>query len=233
MAIFLKYCKGGLLIYSESTSEMIKADEKNFCPKCGSTVRPDAVFCKKCGYSMVGEDKSRIDKWNDKINILSIFIGLGVSVVFLFLGSIVYSFLLSQGILDLVSYFGLVIITMIFFGGLTVGILSCNDYSDAPINGGFLTLILFILGGLVTGTGFATTLGFAGAIASAYSSILPSTNSYSSDIVNSTDSGSSQAMYSDSIFFVIKIIVIGIIVLLSGIAGSYVGVFIKKSLKNR
>ncbi|MDO9044581.1 MAG: zinc-ribbon domain-containing protein [Methanobacteriaceae archaeon] len=215
-------------MYSESTS-----NDKNFCPKCGSAVRPDAVFCKKCGYSMVGGDKSRIEKWNDKINILSIFIGLGVSVVFLFIGALFYSFLLSQGILDLVSYFGLVIITMIFFGGLTVGILSCNDYSDAPINGGFLTLILFILGGLVTGTGFSTTLGFAGAIASAYSSILPSTNSYSSDIVNSTDSGSSQAMSSDSIFFVIKIVVIGIIALLSGIAGSYVGVFIKKSLKNR
>jgi hypothetical protein len=196
-------------------------------------VRPDAVFCKKCGYSMVGGDKSRIEKWNDKINILSIFIGLGVSVVFLFIGSLLYSFLLSQGLLDLLSYFGLVIITMIFFGGLTVGILSCNDYSDAPINVGFLTLILFILGGLVTGTGFATTLGFAGAIASAYSSILPSTNSYSSDMMNSTDNGSSQAMSSDSIFFVMKIIVIGIIALLSGIAGSYVGVFIKKSLKNR
>lgn len=195
-------------------------------------MRSDAVFCKKCGYSMVGKDKSRIDKWNDKINILSIFIGLGVSVVFLFIGAVLYSFLLSQGLLDMVSYFGLVIITMIFFGGLTVGILSCNDYADAQINGGFLTLILFVLGGLATGMGFATTMGIAGAIASTYSSIFPSTSSYSNEFLNSTDTGSSQPMSSDSIFFGIKIIVILILALLSGIAGSYVGLFIKKSLKN-
>ncbi len=195
-------------------------------------MRSDAVFCKKCGYSMAGGDKNRIDKWNDKINILSIFIGLGVSVVFLFIGALFYSFLLSQGLLDMVSYFGLVIITMIFFGGLTVGILSCNDYADAQANGGFLTLILFVLGGLATGTGFVSAMGVAGAIASTYSSVLPSTDSYSNEFLNSTDNGSSQAISSDSIFFGIKIIIILVIALLSGIAGSYVGVYIKKSLKN-
>lgn len=238
-----KTCEcGGELILSEGISSQVNsmledAGEKNFCPKCGSSIRSGAVFCKKCGYSIVGPNKNKIEKLNDKINMLAIFIGLAVSVIFLFIGSILFGMLTSNGYLDIYTYFAMVMITMLFFGGLVVGIISCDDYSDAKLNGGFLTLVTLTILGLLGGASFSVTVGMASAIASAYNSIFPSSSSSSSytdallSNTTSTAAAPSSSITGESVVFIFKIIAFVVIILLSGIIGSSFGVFIKRSIQ--
>lgn len=205
--------------------------EKFFCQNCGSSINKDAVFCKNCGKTVGGSEKSLIQRMNDKINILSIFIGLFVSVIFLFIGSLLYGSLVATGAIDLITYLGLVSSTMIFFGGLVIGLIGCNYSDEAKINGGFFVLLTVSILGLVGGAFWSVTIGIASAIASvfqeSYSSSPFLSSEYSPSALTQT-TGTDYSFVSDELFKIIAFIIIFII---SGMVGCYLGYLIRKTIK--
>jgi uncharacterized membrane protein YvbJ len=54
------------------------------CNKCVSDNRSDAQFCKKCGEYLTLQ-QSIINRLDGQINLLSVFIGLIISIIILFL----------------------------------------------------------------------------------------------------------------------------------------------------
>jgi len=180
--------------------------------------------------------KNKIQRMNDKINILAITIGFTVSALFLVIGSVVYGVLLSGQYIDITSYIALVAMTMLFFGGMVIGIIDCNDYSDAKISGGFFTLIYLNIIGLIAGFSFSSTV----AIASMMSQILPfsssdyttpSTTDYAQTLTNTTSADSS--FDANTLLYLLKIIILIILILISGVVGCCFGVFLKKAIKSR
>jgi hypothetical protein len=203
--------------------------EKVFCQSCGSNINKDAVFCKTCGKTVGGSEKNLIQRMNDKINILSIYIGLFVSIIFLFIGSIIYGALVAGGYIDLITYFGLVSITMVFFGGLVIGIIGC-DYSDeAKINGGFFVLLILSTLGLVGGAAWSFTVGMSSVISSIFQSSTSSSSLLSSDY--STSSLATQTSVPTDYSFIFEGIVFLLLFIISGMAGCYLGYLIKKAIK--
>lgn len=210
--------------------------ENQFCPSCGKSIKKDVKFCKNCGKTLGEITKNKIQRMNDKINILAITIGFTVSALFLVIGSVVYGLLLSGQYIDITSYIALVAMTMLFFGGMVIGIIDCNDYSDAKISGGFFTLIYLNIIGLIAGFSFSSTV----AIASMMSQILPfsssdyttpSTTDYAQTLTNTTSADSS--FDANTLFYLLKIIIFIILILISGVVGCCFGVFLKKAIKSR
>ena len=200
--------------------------EKIFCKYCGSENRKDAEFCKKCGKTL-GIYKNKIERINEKINILAVTIGIAVAILFLFISSALFGTLLAQGKINIILYYGMVFATMLFFGGLTTGLLVCKNYSDAIINGGFLTLIALINIGFIVGIFWLSAVGIVSSIASAFHT--PSTTGIPNPSLTNTTPSTSVSP--ESIYISIEIISMIILVLLIGIFGSMVGVFIKNSFK--
>ncbi len=210
--------------------------ENQFCPSCGKSIKKDVKFCKNCGKTLGEITKNKIQRMNDKINILAITIGFTVSALFLVIGSVVYGVLLSGQYIDITSYIALVAMTMLFFGGMVIGIIDCNDYSDAKISGGFFTLIYLNIIGLIAGFSFSSTV----AIASMMSQILPfsssdyttpSTTDYAQTLTNTTSADSS--FDANALFYLLKIIILIILIMISGVVGCCFGVFLKKAIKSR
>ncbi|MDZ4171522.1 MAG: zinc ribbon domain-containing protein [Methanobacteriaceae archaeon] len=210
--------------------------ENQFCPSCGKSIKKDVKFCKNCGKTLGEITKNKIQRMNDKINILAITIGFTVSALFLVIGSVIYGVLLSGQYIDITSYIALVVMTMLFFGGMVIGIISCNDYSDAKISGGFFTLIYLNIIGLIAGFSFSSTV----AIASMMSQIIPfsssdyttpSTTDYAQTLTNTTSGNSS--FDANALFYLLKIIILIILILISGVVGCCFGVFLKKAIKSR
>jgi predicted nucleic acid-binding Zn ribbon protein len=210
--------------------------ENQFCPNCAKSIKKDVKFCKNCGKTLGEITKNKIQRMNDKINILAITIGFTVSALFLVIGSVIYGVLLSGQYIDITSYIALVVMTMLFFGGMVIGIISCNDYSDAKISGGFFTLIYLNIIGLIAGFSFSSTV----AIASMMSQIIPfsssdyttpSTTDYAQTLTNTTSGNSS--FDANALFYLLKIIILIILILISGVVGCCFGVFLKKAIKSR
>jgi predicted nucleic acid-binding Zn ribbon protein len=210
--------------------------ENQFCPNCGKSIKKDVKFCKNCGKTLGEIKKNKIQRMNDKINILAITIGFTVSALFLVIGSVVYGVLLSGQYIDITSYIALVVMTMLFFGGMVIGIIDCNDYSDAKLNGGFFTLIYLNIIGLIAGLSFSSTV----AIASMMSQIIPfsssdyttpSTTDYAQTLTNTTSANSSFDV--NTLFYLLKIIIFIILILVSGVVGCCFGVYLKKAIKSR
>lgn len=156
------------------------------CPKCGFNNNTDAIFCKKCGYNL-NENKSKINRFNDEINILAVSLGLIVSVIFLFIGAALFGGIFSSGTVPLNLYIIMVLLAMAFFGGVTTGILGCETSYDGSINGAFLSLIILINMGFLAGILLFVVSGIASSFASAFgpslasSSALTPTTSVSSE----------------------------------------------------
>lgn len=233
--IFLKF--GEMKMNDELKNKNI---ENQFCPNCGKSIKKDVKFCKNCGKTLGEIKKNKIQRMNDKINILAITIGFTVSALFLFIGSVVYGLLLSGQYIDITSYIALVVMTMLFFGGMVIGIIDCNDYSDAKISGGFFTLIYLNIIGLIAGFSFSSTV----AIASMMSQIIPfsssdyttpSTTDYAQTLTNTTNpvTSADYSFYISILLYLLIFIIVIILILISGVVGCCFGVYLKKAIKSR
>jgi len=193
------------------------------CTKCGFDNRADAQFCKKCGSSLKGNENI-ISRMNSKINILAVFLGMIVSILVLFVGGVLFSGL-SQT-LSVFVYLELVLLAMTFLGSIITGLFGSKNVYEGSINGGFLSLAILVLIGLMAGILFLAIMGVAGALSSlgsgttsgALSSINPTTSSAN------TNSG-------DVILNLIEFIFGIILIFISGIIGGAFGFFLKDSIK--
>jgi hypothetical protein len=183
-----------------------------------------SVFCKECGRSVRLYKKNVIHRLNDRINLLSILIGFLVVGIFLILSSFFYSLLLSNGIIDFIIYIGLIVITGMFAGGIAIGLIGCSDYHDAKSNGIAFTFIIIDTVAIIFGLGFSTTLGVSSAISSAFGGSSSEFASPSSGF----DSNTSSATSNSSPILIFEILIMGILAIVAGIGGCYLGVFLKK-----
>jgi hypothetical protein len=229
---------GGKLNYIESLEEMkgvkLSSDssissERFFkkCPYCGFNNKYQAKFCKQCGKKL---EKNLITRINDEINVLAVFIGLGVSCIVLIIGSLLFGSIVASASLDLSIYVGLVLIVMVFCGGTATGLVGCHDFKDGIMNGLILSLISLVILGFVVGVMLFITLGIAAAISSAFASYSSTAASSSSSI--GTTSASSDSGSLDFIFTIIKGVIILVMVFISGAVGGSFGVFLKNGFKN-
>ncbi len=194
----------------------------NQCPHCGFNNKVNAKFCKQCGKKM---EKGLIQVFNDKINFLAVFIGLGVSCIVLIIGSLLFGSVVASASLDLSIYVGLVLISMVFFGGITTGIVGCEDFKDGAMNGLFMSLVALVILGFVVGVFLFVAMGITAAIASAFKPYASSAASSTSSLGASSTTSSSNSF--DFVFNIIKGIIIVVLVFVSGAVGGSVGVFLK------
>lgn len=163
---------------------------------------------------------------NDRINLLSILIGFLVAGIFLVLGSLFYSLFLSNGIIDFIIYIGLTVITAIFTGGITIGLIGCSDYHDAKTNSIAFILIIIDIIIIIFGLGFSTTMGLSSAINSVFGG--SSSGFASSSSSSGFEPATSITTSNNSPIIMFEILIMGILAIVAGIGGCYLGVFLKK-----
>lgn len=224
-------CGGNLNYYENSNSkENIKFTPQmngNECPHCGFKNKVNAKFCKQCGKKM---EKGLIKVFNDKINFMAVFIGLGVSCIVLIIGSLLFGSVVASASLDLSIYVGLVLISMVFFGGITTGIVGCEDFKDGAMNGLFMSLIAMVIMGFVVAVILFVVMGITAAIASAFKPYAATAASSTSSLGTSSTTSSSNSF--DFVFNIIKGIIIIGLVFISGAVGGSCGVYLKNGFKN-
>ena len=193
-----------------------------YCKNCGYENREDAKYCKKCGTTLK-ESQGFIQKINQSINILSVFIGLFISVLILIGGSLLFGSLMASGNLDIGLYVVMVLYSMVLIGALFTGLLGSHEFKDGAINGFVMTLIIVIILGFLIGIIWFIAVGVTAAMASAFSSTpigtIPSTPTTGSGI----DSGSLINIILDILGF------LGLFA--AGLVGGAAGVLIKNSIR--
>ncbi|MCQ2972961.1 MAG: zinc-ribbon domain-containing protein [archaeon] len=75
---------------------------KKLCPNCGTQLDNDAVFCTSCGTNINNGPKLPhfITSLNKRMNITAILIGFAVLGVFIFIFSMLFSFLVANGFIN-------------------------------------------------------------------------------------------------------------------------------------
>lgn len=223
-------CGGNLKYYETSNPKenhkLTPQVNGNKCPHCSFKNKADAKFCKQCGKKL---EKNIISRFNDEINLLAVFIGLSVSCIVLIIGSVLFGSIVASASLDLSIYVGLVLIAMVFCGGITTGIAGCREFKDGAMNGLFMSLIALVILGFVVGVVIFVAMGITAAIASAFKPYASTAASSSSLGTSSTTSNSNSF---DFVFNIIKGIIIIVLVFIAGAVGGSFGVFLKKGFKN-
>ncbi len=196
------------------------------CSNCGYNNNPNAVFCNKCGANLVKGEMNFINRINSRINLLTVFIGLAVSIIVLFIASIFYSSLVASGTLDLIIFIALILFSMTFIGGIVTGLLGNDNFSDGLINGGFLSLILLINLGFIIGLIWLIFIVVSSYLTSAlqtYTGGLISTSNF----VNNTSTSNPM----ESFLNIIQFILILMISFFGGILGGGLGAYIQRIFK--
>lgn len=194
------------------------------CPECGHDNKNNVKFCKKCGKNL---KKSYIERFNSQINLLAVFAGLAISTLVLILCSFLYGSIAVSGAIDLTIYIGLVLVTMVFVGGITTGIVGCSDFEDGMINGLFMSLIALTILGFILGIILLITMGIAASIASALKPFTSSTSQTPSYLNTATTSNSNSL---EPLYTFLKGIIIIILVFVGGALGGSFGVFLKNGI---
>lgn len=204
------------------------------CPKCGFNNNTDATFCKKCGYNL-NENKSKINRFNDQINILAVSLGLIVSIIFLFIGAAGFIGVPNSGI-PLAAYVVLVFFVVAFFGALVTGFLGCETSKDGIINGLFLNLIILIGTAFLLAVFAFITSGITAVISSAFAPLASSSSALTASTTATTASDVTTAASSDGILqlllYILEFIASIVLVLVAGALGGSFGVFIRKGIRN-
>lgn len=195
------------------------------CTECGHENKNNVKFCKKCGKNL---KKSYIERFNSQINLLAVFAGLAISTLVLILCSFLYGSIAVSGAIDLTIYIGLVLVTMVFVGGITTGIVGCGDFEDGMINGLFMSLIALTILGFILGIILLITMGIAASIASALKPFASSTSPTPSYLNTATTSNSNSL---EPLYTFLKGIIIIILVFVGGALGGSFGVFLKNGIK--
>lgn len=193
------------------------------CPKCGFNNNIDAIFCKKCGYNL-NEKKSMLNRFNDQINLLSVSLGLIVSIIILFVGASLFGGIVSSGSVPMNVYIILVLLAMAFFGAITAGILGRENSYDGSVNGAFLSLVILINLGFLAGIILFVMSGIASSFASAFGSSL------TSSAVTSSSASSEDVL--NTLATIAEVIASVVLIFIAGALGGSLGVIIKKGFKN-
>ena len=145
------------------------------CNKCGSDNKLDAQFCKKCGADLT-KQQSILGRLNGQINILSVFIGLIISIIILFIGALLFGGIISSGSNYIPIYIGIILVAMAFFGSIVAGILGSKNSNEGYTNGFFLSLVILVFVGFILGILLFVALGILASLANAlgsFSSLAP------------------------------------------------------------
>lgn len=236
---------GGKLKYKDAINDNYSSEQPisdhyldnpgtTYCGKCGHKNSYNAMFCKKCG-SKLKKSKGKIEKFNSKINILAVFLGLLVSLIVLFVSSLVFYPFVASNQIDIVYFVLLTIACMLFIGGIVVGFLVGKKYSNGLINGGFLTLVTLVNFGSIIAVVWLVTTVLTAAISSIFGS--SSDTSGYTDTASSTSSmdytnTASPAFLSPKVilYLLLLLILIGMVIV-AGPLGGMLGVFLRKQFK--
>ncbi len=134
------------------------------CTKCGSNNKLDAQFCKKCGSDLTRQ-QSILGRLNGQINLLSVFVGLIISIVILFIGALLFGGIITSGSGYTPIYIGIVLIAMSFFGSIVASILGSKNSSEGYTNGFFLSLVILVFGGFILGILLFVVVGILASLA--------------------------------------------------------------------
>lgn len=195
------------------------------CPNCGSVIsEEDMEFCTECGYNLTENDeapKGFFDNLADKTSFPLIIFSFVIFGVFLFVGSIFWSSFLASGSVDLITYLLLVVVFSVFFGGIFIGYMGCEDKTYVLPN--FSMYLGSIFAVVLCGIGliFTFLMGILSAISSAFSS-MGSSSLY----------GSATPSYTPSIDLssVFKIILFILLIPVAAYFGVYLGYYLKQNL---
>ena len=209
-----------------STSQIVKIGN-NYCPNCGYNKSPNAEFCKNCGVKFYQEENNFIIRFNNRINLLAVILGILVSVIVLFIGTVLYGSLVASGSLSLIMFISLVLFSMSLIGGVITGILGSDNASDGMINGGFLSLILLINLGFIVGVVWFVFVGVA-------SSFANSLNTYASGALSSSTAlnNTSTSNIFGSWQILIEFIIILSITFIGGVIGGGLGALMTESSRD-
>lgn len=199
-----------------------------FCPKCGTENKDNAKFCKNCGYNLKSPEKSFIGKLNHKINILGVYIGIAISLLVLVVASILYGILVASGKLSIMGFVYLVSLSMMFIGGFVTSIICCRTYSEGLTNGGFVGLVSLVNFGFIAGILWFVAMAVMGAIANAFGSLGGPSAGSSIANASSNYSPANSTFSAGSVLPMVEIILLPFLIILVGMAGGWLGVFIKK-----
>lgn len=202
------------------------------CTKCGSENKVDATYCKKCGADLK-EKKNVIGLMNGRINLLAVFIGLIISVLVLFITTVLFSGMVVSKAVPVAVYILMVIVAMVFFGSILTGALGSKNVNDGSINGCFLSLIILVLTGLMVGILFLAVMGVVATLASAFSpatsSLGSGTTSGALSSLNATTSSSNTSAF-DWVLYFFEFIAAIVLILVAGAVGGASGVYLKNLL---
>ena len=209
-----------------------------FCPKCGTGNNENAEFCKSCGSNVknpqadfsnyidgkinLSGTNTLLDRLNSKINLVGVYAGIAISLLVLLIAPVFYGIFVSSGALGIIGLIYLVLLSMMFVGSFVTSILCCRTYSEGVANGGFLGLVSIINLGFIVGAVWFSAVAVVSQIASAFNSF---GGSSSSSTLPSSGSTGSMLPLTELILLPFLMIIIGII-------GGWLGVFIKKLVKN-
>ena len=225
---------GGKFIYTpnpnqvkETKNSLLEGDEPiKTCPHCNLDNNPQAQFCKKCAKKL---NLNFINRFNRDLNLFAVFMGLGVSCIVLIISSLIFGYIIATTTLDLMIYVAVVLMFMTFFGGISTGIVGCDDAKEGARNGIFLSLIAMVILGLVVGAILFITIGIAATISQ---SLQPYYSTMSSSSLTTTTSSSSVFDSLELAINITKWIITMVLVFISGAVGGSFGVFLKKGLKD-
>ncbi|OPX58031.1 MAG: hypothetical protein A4E25_01900 [Methanobacterium sp. PtaB.Bin024] len=249
-------------IYSESskipdTDPLTESDtdfhydnqRKIYCSQCGFENNAKARFCKKCGFE-IKKSKGKIEKFNSKINILAVFVGILVSLIVLFISAMAFSPFLASKQIDMIYFVLLVISCMLFVGGVVTGFLVGGKPSNGYINGGFLTLVTFVNFGTIFGAAWLITIGVSAALSNIFGSSTSSSSESSLGYTNTASSASSLGydtpsttntsvtqsstnISPDTIVYLLLLVFLIVIVIVAGPLGGMLGAFIRETVRKR
>ena len=199
-----------------------------FCPNCGSEIdESDMEFCTECGCNLlnpagqhtpaVGFFDNLVDKTSFPVIVFS-FIIFGI---FLFVGSFVWSLFISNGTIDLITYFILVIVFSVFLSAIFVGYFGCKDNSYLIPN--FSMYLGSIFAVVLCGVGLIFT--FVWGIIFYLGSLLPF-GSGSSSYATSTQSSAS-SLTSLDLSSIFKIVLFILLVPVAAYLGVYLGFILR------
>lgn len=212
-----------------------------FCSKCGTQLNEGVEFCKNCGSNVKAPQSNYLSintsilnkifgRLNNKINLTGVYAGLAISLLVLIIAPVSYSLFVVSGAFGIIGLLYLVLLTMMLLGGFSTSILCCKTYSEGIANGGFLGLVAIINLGFLIGAFWFAAIAVISQIASMFSPFGSSDSSGSSFLPDTSSSSSTAA--SGSYLPIAEIIALPFLMIIMGIIGGLLGVFIKKLFKN-
>ena len=208
-------------------------DVIRICPNCGNKIMgKDVEFCTECGHDLSkslsevnnSSSKGFFDNLIEKTSFPIIIFSFIIFGVFLFVGSIFWASFIASGSIDIITYFLLIIVFSVFFGGIFIGYFGCKDNSYIVPN--FSMYLGSIYAVVLSGLGliFTFLMGIISALSSAFSG--SSSTAYSNSYQTLTPS------YAPSVdlSFIFKIILFIFLIPVAAYFGVYLGYFLKENI---